>query len=239
MRLNLTNNKEDRQLVLAKEQEGKINLVNLLKKYGDVVDYMTEPMVANFYKVTNKAIHNIGDRNKEELERYGYKAYKKSEVEKLLKPQVEVLENVPNRGLRLYSIKAVIVVGMMLTDSSVAEQLRSDIMDILFGNEVAIPTESTIRNVVSTELDKRVPQIVGCKDAQVKAIVKSVKGNLRIKSKKQNYADYETVMAWLLGKYGVYKLEDIPFSDDLFVDIKNFIIKLQAVDNRQKRLFSS
>ena len=44
-------------------------------------------------------------------------------------------------------------------------------------------------------------------------------------------------MAWLLGKYGVYKLEDIPFSDDLFVDIKNFIIKLQAVDNRQKRLF--
>ena len=49
MRLNLTNNKEDRQLVLAKEQERKINLVNLLKKYGEVVDYMTEPMVANFY----------------------------------------------------------------------------------------------------------------------------------------------------------------------------------------------
>lgn len=234
MRLNLTNNKEDRQLVLAKEQEGKINLVNLLKKYGDVVDYMTEPMVANFYKVTNKAIHNIGDRNKEELERYGYKAYKKSEVEKLLKPQLEVLENVPNRGLRLYPIKAVIVVGMMLTDSSVAEQLRSDIMDILFGNEVAIPTESTIRNVVSTELDKRVPQLVGCKDARVKSIVKAVKGNLGIKTKKQNYASYETVMAWLLGKYGVKNLEDIPFSDDLYIDIKNFIKKLEK---GQKRLF--
>lgn len=49
MRLNLTNNKEDRQLVLAKEQEGKINLVNLLKKYGDVVDYMTQSMVADFF----------------------------------------------------------------------------------------------------------------------------------------------------------------------------------------------
>lgn len=234
MRLNLTNNKEDRQLVLAKEQEGKINLVNLLKKYGEVVDYMNESMVAQFYKVTNKTIDTIANRNKEELEKYGYRVYKKSEI---LNLQLEGLENIPNRGLRLYPIKAVIVVGMMLTDSPVAEQLRSDIMDILFGNEVAIPTESTIRNVVSTELDKRVPQLVGCKDAQVKAIVKSVKGNLRIKSKKQNYADYETVMAWLLGKYGVYKLEDIPFSDDLFVDIKNFIIKLQAVDNRQKRLF--
>lgn len=234
MRLNLTNNKEDRQLVLAKEQEGKINLVNLLKKYGEVVDYMTEPMVTQFYNVCDTTIKLLATRNKEELEKYGYRTYKKSEI---LKLQDVTLENVPNRGLRLYPIKAVIVVGMMLTDSPVAEQLRSDIMDILFGNEVAIPTESTIRNVVSTELDKRVPQIVGCKDAQVKAIVKSVKGNLRIKSKKQNYADYETVMAWLLGKYGVYKLEDIPFSDDLFVDIKNFIIKLQAVDNRQKRLF--
>lgn len=237
MRLNLTNSKEDRQRVLTMEQEGRINLVNVLKKYGEVADYMTEPMVADFYKIPANTLQKIGTRNKIELEQYGYKAYKKSEVEKLLKVQDVLLENVPNRGLRLYPIKAVILIGMMLTESEVAEQLRRDIMDILFGNEVAIPTESTIRNVVSTELDKRVPQLVGCKDAQVKAIVKSVKGNLRIKSKKQNYADYETVMAWLLGKYGVYKLEDIPFSDDLFVDIKNFIIKLQAVDNRQKRLF--
>lgn len=234
MRLNLIGNEADRQLVLAKEQEGKINLVNLLKKYGEVTDYMTETMVAEFYRVTNKTIHHIGDRNKTELEQYGYKAYKKSEVEKLLKPQGGVLENVPNRGLRLYSIKAVILIGMMLTESEVAEQLRRDIMDILFGNEVAIPTESTIRNVVSTELDKRVPQLVGCKDAQVKAIVKAIKGNLFIKTKKQDYANYETVVAWLLGKYGVYKLEDIPFSDDLYVEIKDFVKKLHP---RQKRLF--
>lgn len=234
MRLNLVNSKEDRQRVLTMEQEGRINLVNLLKKYGEVVDFSTEEMVAQFFRVPQVTITQIANRRKDELSKYGYRTYKKSEI---LNIQDVCLENIPNRGLRLYPIKAVIVVGMMLTDSPVAEQLRSDIMDILFGNEVAIPTESTIRNVVSTELDKRVPQLVGCKDAQVKAIVKSVKGNLRIKSKKQNYADYETVMAWLLGKYGVYKLEDIPFSDDLFVDIKNFIIKLQAVDNRQKRLF--
>ena len=231
MRLNLIGNEADRQLVLAKEQEGKINLVNLLKKYGDVVDYMTEPMVANFYGVPYKTIKTLATRNESELKGYGYKVYKKSEI---LKFQDETLENVPNRGLRLYPTKAVIVVGMMLTDSPVAEQLRRDIMDILFGKEVAIPTESTIRNVVSTELDKRVPQLVGCKDAQVKAIVKAIKGNLFIKTKKQDYANYETVVAWLLGKYGVYKLEDIPFSDDLYVEIKDFVKKLHP---RQKRLF--
>lgn len=234
MRLNLIGNEADRQLVLAKEQEGKINLVNLLKKYGDVVDYMTEPMVAEFYGVSKKCLNQIGCRNANELSNYGYRAYRKNEVEKLLKLQDVVLENVPNRGLRLYPIKAVILIGMMLTESEVAEQLRSDIMDILFGNEVAIPTESTIRNVVSTELDKRVPQLVGCKDAQVKAIVKAIKGNLFIKTKKQDYANYETVVAWLLGKYGVYKLEDIPFSDDLYVEIKDFVKKLHP---RQKRLF--
>ena len=233
MRLNLVNNKEDRQKVLAMEQEGRINLVNVLKKYGDVVDFSTEEMVAQFFKVDTSAINAIGTRRKPELQNYGYRAYSKREIEKM---QVAFLENIPNRGLRLYPIKAVILIGMMLTDSPVAEQLRSDIMDILFGNEVAIPTESTIRNVVSTELDKRVPQMVGCKDAQVKAIVRAVKGNLGIKTKKQDYANYETAMAWLMGKYGVQNLEDIPFSDDLYLDIKDFIKKLQP---RQKRLFSS
>ena len=44
MRLNLVNSKEDRQRVLTMEQEGRINLVNLLKKYGEVVDFSTEEM---------------------------------------------------------------------------------------------------------------------------------------------------------------------------------------------------
>ena len=132
MRLNLIDSKSDRNFAMSKANEGRVNLVEMLKKYGEIVDYMTEPMVADFYKVTNKTIHNIGDRNKEELEQYGYKVYKKSEVEKLLKPQGEVLENVPNRGLRLYPIKAIIVIGMILTESEVAEYLRKDIIDILF-----------------------------------------------------------------------------------------------------------
>lgn len=99
---------------------------------------------------------------------------------------------------------------------------------------IELPSTEGIRQVVSDELDKRVPQLIGSKDVQVKAIVKAVKGNLGIKTKKQNYASYETVMAWLMAKYGVYNLEDIPFSDDLFVDINNFIRKLEK---GQKRLF--
>ena len=98
---------------------------------------------------------------------------------------------------------------------------------------IELPSTEGIRKLVEEELDKKVPQMIGCKDAQVKAIVKAVKGNLGIKNKKQNFADYETVMAWLLAKHNVYKLEDIPFSDEIYIDINKFVRKL----SRQKRLF--
>ena len=50
--------------------------------------------------------------------------YKKSEIlnkqfdclEKILISQDGGLENIPNRGLRLYPIKAVILIGMILTN---------------------------------------------------------------------------------------------------------------------------
>lgn len=102
---------------------------------------------------------------------------------------------------------------------------------------IELPSTEGIRQVVSNELDRRVPQLIGCKDVQVKAIVKTIKGNLGIKTKKQNYADYETVVAWLMAKYGVYKLEDIPFSDQLYIDINTFITKLQRANCGQKKLF--
>lgn len=131
MRLNLIDSKNDRNFAMSKTNEGSINLVELLKKYGKVVDYMTEPMVADFYQVPSRSITTIANRNKEELSEYGYRLYKKSEI---LNIHDECLENIPNRGLRLYPIKSVIVVGMMLTESEVAKKLRKDIIDILFND---------------------------------------------------------------------------------------------------------
>ena len=135
MKLNLVESKGDRNIVMSKASEGSVNLVDLLKKYGEVVDYMTEPMVADFYGVSKKCLNQIGGRNANELSNYGYRAYRKNEVEKLLKLQDVVLENIPNRGLRLYPIKAVMVVGMMLTESEVAKKLRKDIMEYVFSNK--------------------------------------------------------------------------------------------------------
>ena len=129
MKLNLIGSKEDRQYVMEQNNAGEIDLVDMLKKYGEVVDYMTEPMVADFYGVDKGCIMGYGNRNSEELSKYGYKVYKKSEIQN---KQLVCLENIPNRGLRLYPIKAVILIGMMLTESVVAAKLRRDIMNKIF-----------------------------------------------------------------------------------------------------------
>lgn len=131
--VDLINSMQDRELVI--KEENKPKLLNILRKYGEVVDYMTEPMVAKFYGVNQKTIEQIANRNGKELNNYGYKVYKRSEI---LNLQLVGLENIPNRGLRLYPIKAVIVTGMMLTESKVAEQLRSEIVKELFDNTPVI-----------------------------------------------------------------------------------------------------
>lgn len=170
MRLNLVNSKEDRQKVFTMEQEGRINLVNLLKKYGEVVDFMTEPMLAQFFRANQKGVEQVTNRHGKEFEKYGYRVYKRSE---LLNLQVVGLENIPNRGLRLYPIKAVILMGMMLTESEVAEQLRSDIMDILFGDVQEPEDELMILSKGLLIADKKIKEqaaIIEYQDEQLNAI---------------------------------------------------------------------
>ena len=128
MKLDLVVNRSDRDMVMVEKNETK--LLDMLKKLGTVTDYMTEEMVARFYGVGRNAIKSLATRSEDEMNQYGYKAYKKSEIEKL---QLETLEKIPNRGLRLYPVKAVIVVGMMLTESEVAEALRKEIVQVIFG----------------------------------------------------------------------------------------------------------
>lgn len=231
MKLNLVNSKEDRNYVMGKENEGSINLLDMLKKYGEVVDYMTEPMVADFYGAKNKTIEQIANRNKQELESYGYRVYKRDEI---LNLQNVGLENIPNRGLRLYPIKAVILIGMMLTESQVAEKLRKDIMDSIFGNEVTVPTTEGIRKVVVEELDKKVPKIVGTKAKGVTEYINLVKRLLDIP---RVNADYYNIMNCFKITHGVDRLEDLPYTEETMMELASLTKKYRRKVNGQKRLF--
>ena len=216
LKLNLINNKEDRDLVMAKDETGQINLVELLKKYGEVVDYMTSDMTAQFYNIDKNTLQQVATRNSNELSNYGYRVYKKSEI---LNVQDVHLENIPNRGLRLYPIKAVILIGMMLTESKVAEKLRADIMNIIFGDSIVnsanTSIESTINNAVDDAINKKAPRLIGSKDFQKKIIVRTIKDVLNISLKSENIAGYNAIVNTLFLRYGVDKLENIPYSENI------------------------
>ena len=231
MKLNLVNSKEDRNYVMGKENEGSINLLEMLKKYGEVVDYMTEPMVADFYGVPSRTITSIANSHGDELKDYGYRTYKRSE---LLNIEVQCLENIPNRGLRLYPTKAVVLIGMMLTESQVAEKLRKDIMDSIFGNEVTVPTTEGIRKVVVEELDKKVPKIVGTKAKGVTEYINLVKRLLDIP---RVNADYYNIMNCFKITHGVDRLEDLPYTEETMMELASLTKKYRRKVNGQKRLF--
>ena len=180
MKLDLINREEDRQYIM--ENSSKNDLIDILKQYGKVVDYFTESMVANFYGVNESAINHIGSRNKEELKKYGYKVYSKSEI---LKIQLGFLENIPNRGLRLYPIQAVIIIGMMLTDSSIAERLRSDIIKKIFSpkEEFNLDTKELLKEL--RELRREVENL----NSKINILSDNQNRNSNIETSKVNYKD--------------------------------------------------
>ena len=180
MKLDLINKEEDRQYII--DNTSKNDLIDMLKQYGQVVDYMTEPMVANFYGVPNKTIETIANRNKEELKSYGYRVYKKSEI---LNLQTEGLENIPNRGLRLYPIQAIIIIGMMLTDSSIAEKLRSDIIKRIFSpkEEFNLDAKELLNEL--RELRKEVENL----NSKINILSDNQNKNSNIETSKINYKD--------------------------------------------------
>ena len=183
MKLDLINKEEDRQYII--DNTSKTDLIDMLKQYGKVVDYMTEKLVAEFYGVNEYTIKHIGDRHKYELEKYGYKLYRKSEIEKIQKSQLGGLENIPNRGLRLYPIQAVIIIGMMLTDSSIAEKLRSDIIKKIFSpkEEFNLDTKELLKEL--RELRREVENL----NSKINILSDNQNRNSNIETSKVNYKD--------------------------------------------------
>lgn len=132
MKLNLIGSKEDRQYVMEQNNAGEIDLIDMLKKYGEVADYMTSNMVAQFYNIDNNTLQKVATRNGDELSNYGYRVVKGEELDNLRSTSCTLQISPKTRSVRLFPIKATILIGMMLTESVVAAKLRRDIMNKIF-----------------------------------------------------------------------------------------------------------
>jgi ribosomal protein L17 len=144
-------------------REKLINRLEVLDKVKQVVtmpntDLLTVEQVADYYEADVKAIDAITYRHYDELAEDGYKTYLRSELVQLLNLQdadlktlrgrtIATIDNqtivIPNRGLRLFTRRALLRVGMLLRDSEVAKRVRTYLLDV----ENLATTEQKIQDI--------------------------------------------------------------------------------------------
>ncbi|HDR4424666.1 TPA: phage antirepressor KilAC domain-containing protein [Bacillus cereus] len=119
------------------EREALIERVDVLQKVKGVLllpglEMATTKQVAQFYEVDRYLINRIIERNSDELTADGLNYCKYGEVlEKVSEQGVNLLSHgVSYRGAYLFPKRAILRVGMLLRDSEVAKEVRSQLLNI-------------------------------------------------------------------------------------------------------------
>ena len=154
---------------LRNENLGRIEVLDQVKELlllGDT-EFATTEMVAEYYGVGKEAINSCIKDNRMELESNGLKVYKGSELAnsdvmsfkdftknranfKFTLETGDVL-SVGGKGITLFSKRAILNVGMLLTESSVAEEVRSRLLDVAQDAEVKTASIKAIVEEIDEE----------------------------------------------------------------------------------------
>ncbi len=94
--------------------------------------YITKQMAADFYGVDLRTITNCLNAHEEELKRNGYRVIKGKELKELKLQYVKEID-FPNKmpQLGLFDFRSFLNIGMLLTTSEKAKQVRSLMLDIV------------------------------------------------------------------------------------------------------------
>lgn len=108
------------------------------------LDMMTAEQVAEYYEVDKKAIEKCYERNREEIRGDGAQKYSLSELLERFRQDVGIVRSqyytdfnlsdditlrVPNVGINLFSKRSVLRIGMLLRDSPIAREVRSQLLN--------------------------------------------------------------------------------------------------------------
>lgn len=106
----------------------------------DGVLYVTKQMAADFYEVDVRTITNCLNANEEELKQNGYRVLQGNELKKF-KEQFGKEMDFPTKitVLGVFDFRSFLNIGMLLTTSEKAKELRSRILDIV----IAVMNERT------------------------------------------------------------------------------------------------
>ena len=150
----LLNNLNEREIIMNEE---RLDVLDKVKKLIMLkgTKYMTLEQVSNYYGVPKQTIESIKSRNKEELNKNGMKTFTNKEL-KSLNIQDECFK-IPNRGMILFNKRAILNVGMLLTESPIAEQVRTLLLD---NHEQLIHIHNKLENneeITEEDIDKSNP----------------------------------------------------------------------------------
>ena len=138
----------ENQLLEQKElREKNLDRIEVLEKVkGSLLlpntEFANTEMVANYFDVDRGTVEKVVERNIEELSNNGYKVYNKNLLTDKLSVKTkrggfDILDNEgniiasgSNKGIALFSKRAILNVAMLLRDSKIAKEIRSKLLDI-------------------------------------------------------------------------------------------------------------
>jgi len=138
MSKNLTNSPLERQNIInnqyaLSEIEKAIGIKGVLFKESY---RFTKKQIANFYQVDVRTIERYLDKSSEELSKNGYEVLRAKRlqefriaVKKLSVTDIDV--GVKSRMFGIFDFRSFLNIGMLLTESDIAKELRSTILDIV------------------------------------------------------------------------------------------------------------
>lgn len=165
-------NSDVSELLTSKELRDKvIERLDVLDKVKQVflvpnVNMMPSVTLASFYEVSVDVIRKVYQRHKREIDSDGVRLMTAKDICNVTGCHVTSVSKVgctieiddttiliPNRGVKCYSKRAVLRIGMLLRDSKIAEQVRTQLLNIQENAEEQIPGISLLEIETEEQYD--------------------------------------------------------------------------------------
>lgn len=169
---------EEELLLMKNVREELVARVDVLDKVKGLLllpqlEMATTKQVAEFYEVGYDAIESVVRRNNDELVSDGMVTWKRTDVKNLnrqddgieITPYVAIIRDekgneykFTNRGITVFPKRAILRVGMLLRDSEVAKEVRTQLLNIEEKATDAMRTAEidTERSIIESEIGKAV-----------------------------------------------------------------------------------
>ena len=130
-KFDLLNNQNEREIIMSEE---RLEVLDKVKKlvFMKGTEYMTTKMVADYYEIPESTINSVIGRHKEELIKNGFKILKDDELKEFkgkIQDEFTLKEVRFASHLALFNKRSILNVGMLLTESSIAEEVRTLLLD--------------------------------------------------------------------------------------------------------------